>query len=324
LLDVSKILQGKLSLNIRPVDLALTVESAIETVNLAAVAKSIDIQTVLDPQSGQILGDSGRLQQVVWNLVSNAVKFTSARGRVEVRLTRVGNQAQITVADTGIGIAREFLPYVFDYFRQKDGATTRNFGGLGLGLAIVRHLVELHGGTVGADSPGEGLGATFTVRMPLSGKVRQENSLAGLSERSTVDEPLSGMRILVVDDEPDMLELISFLLEDAGAEVLTVAVPQEALTALTNFQPDVLLSDIGMPGMDGYMLLRQVRALPPERGGLIPAIALTAYAGEFNQQQALQAGFQRHLAKPIEPDKLIKTIAALLSKNTHDPVSYKN
>ena len=325
LLDVSKILQGKLSLNIRPVDLALTVESAIETVNLASTAKSIDIRTVLDPQVGQILGDSGRLQQVIWNLVSNAVKFTSAGGRVEVNLTRVGNHAQITVADTGIGIAREFLPYVFDYFRQKDGATTRNFGGLGLGLAIVRHLVELHGGTVVAESPGEGLGATFTVRLPLSGKVKgQENSLAGLSERSTPDEPLSGMRILVVDDEPDMRELISFLLEDAGAEVLTVAVPQEALTALTNFQPDVLLSDIGMPGMDGYMLLRQVRALPPERGGLIPAIALTAYAGEFNQQQALQAGFHRHLAKPIEPDNLIKTIAALLSKNTHGPASYKN
>ncbi|MEG4418424.1 PAS domain S-box protein [Microcoleus sp. LAD1_D5] len=324
LLDVSKILQGKLSLNIRPVDLALTVESAIETVNLAAVAKSIDIRTVLDPQIGQILGDSGRLQQIVWNLVSNAVKFTSAGGRVEVNLTRVGNHAQITVADTGIGIAREFLPYVFDYFRQKDGATTRNFGGLGLGLAIVRHLVELHGGNVGAESQGEGLGATFTVRLPLSGKVKgQENSLAGLSERSTADEQLSGMRILVVDDEPDMRELISFLLEDAGAEVLTIAVPQEAVTALTNFQPDVLLSDIGMPGMDGYMLLQQVRALPPERGGLIPAIALTAYAGEFNQQQALQAGFHRHLAKPIEPDQLIKTIAALLSKNTDDPASYK-
>jgi CheY-like chemotaxis protein len=196
---------------------------------------------------------------------------------------------------------------------------------LGLGLAIVRHLVELHGGTVVADSPGEGLGATFTVRLPLSGKVKgQENSLAGLSERSTADEPLSGMRILVVDDEPDMRELISFSLEDAGAEVLTVAVPQEALTALTNFQPDVLLSDIGMPGMDGYMLLRQVRSLPPEGGGLIPAIALTAYAGEFNKQQALQAGFHRHLAKPIEPDQLIKTIAALLSKNTHEPASYKN
>ncbi|MEG4441259.1 PAS domain S-box protein [Microcoleus sp. AT9_B5] len=325
LLDVSKILQGKLSLNIRPVDLALTVESAIETVNLAAAAKSIDIRTVLDAQIGQILGDSGRLQQVVWNLVSNAVKFTSAGGRVEVNLTRVGNRAQITVADTGIGIAPEFLPYVFDYFRQKDGATTRKFGGLGLGLAIVRHLVELHGGTVAADSPGEGQGATFTVSLPLSPKVKgQENSLAGFSERSTADEPLSGMRILVVDDEPDMRELICFLLEDAGAEVVTVAVAFEALPAFARFQPDVLLSDIGMPGMDGYMLLGQVRALPPERGGLIPAIALTAYAGEFDRQQALQAGFQRHLAKPIDPDELIKTIAALLSKNSHRPASSKD
>ncbi|MEG4507874.1 PAS domain S-box protein [Microcoleus sp. F6_B4] len=325
LLDVSKILQGKLSLNIRPVDLALTVESAIETVNLAAAAKSIDIRTVLDAQIGQILGDSGRLQQVVWNLVSNAVKFTSAGGRVEVNLTRVGNRAQITVADTGIGIAREFLPYVFDYFRQKDGATTRKFGGLGLGLAIVRHLVELHGGTVAADSPGEGQGATFTVSLPLSPKVKgQEKSFAGFSERSTADEPLCGIRILVVDDEPDMRELICFLLEDAGAEVVTVAVAFEALPAFARFQPDVLLSDIGMPGMDGYMLLGQVRALPPERGGLIPAIALTAYAGEFDRQQALQAGFQRHLAKPIDPDELIKTIAALMSKNTHDPASSKD
>lgn len=316
LLDVSRILQGKLSLNIHPVDLALTVEAAIETVSLAAIAKGIEIQTRLDSQMGPVLGDSSRLQQVVWNLVSNAVKFSPAGGRVEVRLTGVGDWAKITVTDTGIGINPEFLPYVFDYFRQEDGATTRKFGGLGLGLAIVRHLVELHGGTVQADSLGEGQGATFTVRLPLSGTVQgPENSLAELSESLSPDEPLWGVRVLVVDDEPDMRELASFLLEQAGATVTTVTTALEALTAFAQFQPDVLLSDIGMADMDGYMLLQQVRALPPERGGQVLAIALTAYAGEWDRKQALQAGFEEHLAKPIDPEILVSVIARLCGRN---------
>ncbi|MCL1475294.1 PAS domain S-box protein [Argonema antarcticum] len=316
LLDVSRILQGKLSLNVCPVDLALTVASAIETVSLAAQAKAIEVKTILDADIERVLGDSSRLQQIVWNLVSNAVKFTPAGGRVEVRLTRVGDRAQITVTDTGIGINREFLPYVFDYFRQEDGATTRKFGGLGLGLAIVRHLVELHGGTVEADSQGEGQGATFTVRLPLSRKdSKQENSQAPLSEGSTANKPLSERRVLVVDDEPDMRELISFLLEQEGAKVVTVATAVEALTALAQFQPDILLSDVGMPDRDGYMLLRQVRALSDEEGGQVPAIALTAYAGEFDRKQALQAGFQQHLAKPIEPEVLVKAIVSLLRSN---------
>lgn len=217
--------------------------------------------------------------------------------------------AQIRVTDTGKGIAAEFLPYVFDYFRQEDGKTTRQFGGLGLGLAIVRHLVELHGGRVWAESPGEGLGATFTVRLPLLPTQPMVKSETNLLEPSL---NLNGVRVLVVDDDADTREFIVFLLEMAEATVTMATNAGEAFAALTQFQPDVLLSDIGMPEMDGYMLIRQVRALPPEQGGLIPAIALTAYAGDFNHQQALEAGFQEHIPKPIEPDELIKTIATLI------------
>lgn len=299
LLDVSRILRGKLSLNVRPVDLVLVVEAAIETVRLAAEAKAIKIQTILDCDSGHVTGDSSRLQQVVWNLVSNAVKFTSPGGQVKVHLSCEGDQAQITVTDTGKGIHPEFLPYVFDYFRQEDGATTRKFGGLGLGLAIVRHLVELHGGTVEVDSPGEGQGATFTVKLPTSTKREQINSEL---RSSLTDYSLSGVRVLVVDDDLDMRDIITFSLQQADAEVVTVASAAKAVEALAQFQPDVLVSDIGMPEIDGYMLLRQIRSMPPEQGGRVPAIALTAYAAEFDQKQALKAGFQRHLSKPIEPD----------------------
>ncbi|MBD2296284.1 response regulator [Anabaena sphaerica FACHB-251] len=310
LLDVSRILQGKLSLTVSPINLALTIKAAIETVRLAAEAKSIQIEVSLDSRTGKVLGDSTRLQQVVWNLLSNAVKFTPAGGRVEVRLEQVDNQAQITITDTGKGISPDFLPYVFDYFRQADSATTRKFGGLGLGLAIVRHLVELHGGTVQAESKGEGLGATFILRlpvMPTQPMVNQDpQSLA-----QSLD--LNSVQVLVVDDDTDTRDFIEFLLQRSGAKVITAASALEALTALMRSQPDVLLSDIGMPEMDGYMLMRQVRALPPEQGGQIPAIALTAYAGELNQQQALEAGFQQHIAKPIEPEKLIQAISTLLA-----------
>lgn len=312
LLDVSRILQGKLTLNIRPVDLVQVVEAAIETVNLAATAKAIDIQMTFDPQVKEVLGDSSRLQQVVWNLVSNAVKFTPAGGRVAVRLTHVDEQAEISVSDTGKGIKPQFLPHVFDYFRQEDGATTRQFGGLGLGLAIVRHLVELHGGTVTADSPGEGHGATFTVRLPLSETKSGLNPAQQPPLVTNNEQPLVGIRVLVVDDEADMREVIAVAIAQAGAEVKSVATATEALAALTSFQPDVLLSDIGMPGIDGYMLLRQVRALSREQRGDVLAIALTAYAAEIDQQQARKAGFQRHLAKPIEPDTLVKEICQLL------------
>ncbi|MBD2001557.1 response regulator [Oculatella sp. FACHB-28] len=306
LLDISRILRGKLSLTVRPVNLASVIQAAIETIQLAAEAKSIQIETRLNPKVGLVSGDSTRLQQVVWNLLSNAVKFTPEGGRVEVRLTQVDYQAQITVSDTGKGISPDFLPYVFDYFRQEDGATTRKFGGLGLGLAIARYLVELHGGTVQADSLGEGKGATFMVRVPVMLSQTIVNQAPQPLEFSL---SLNGVQALVVDDDTDTRDFIEFLLEQAGAKVNTAASAREALTALMRFKPDVLLSDIGMPDMDGYMLLRQVRTLPPEQGGEIPAIALTAYAGELDQKQAIAAGFQHHIAKPVEPEQLVKLIA---------------
>lgn len=310
LLDVSRILQGKLSLNASQVNLVSTIRAALETVHLAAEAKSIRIEATLDPV-GQVWGDATRLQQVIWNLLSNAVKFTDPGGRVRIRLEQVGDWAAIAVSDTGKGIHPDFLPYVFEYFRQEDGTTTRKFGGLGLGLAIVRHLVELHGGTVQADSPGEGLGARFTVKLPLL-PVQLEREIDGLFSEAVLD--LNGVQVLAIDDEFDSREFVVFLLEQAGAKVITATSVTEGLAAFRECHPDVVLSDIGMPDRDGYMLMQQIRALSPEEGGNVPAIALTAYAGDFNQRQALQAGFQQHLAKPIEPDELIKAIATLVGK----------
>lgn len=315
LLDISRILRGKLSLSLCPVNLASTVEAAIETVGSAAEAKSIQIQTASDSEIGQVLGDSSRLQQVIWNLVSNAVKFTPKGGRIEVALTVVDHQAQITVADNGKGISPHFLPHIFDYFRQGDSATTRKFGGLGLGLAIVRHLVELHGGTVQAHSPGEEQGATFTVRIPLSETGQGQNFKPQQSFPAFKNNLLLGIRVLVVDDEPDMRDVIAFSLEQAGAEVITAATAIKALEALVQFQPDILVSDIGMPDMDGYMLIQRIRELPSEQGGQTKAIALTAYAAESDQARALQAGFHQHLAKPIEPEVLVKAIVKLFKSS---------
>jgi len=312
LLDVSRILQGKLSLNVTPVALTSTIEAAMETVRLAAEAKSIQIYTRLEPEVGVVSGDASRLQQVVWNLLSNAIKFTPQGGRVDIRLERIGSQAQITVSDTGKGIQADFLPYVFDYFRQGDSTTTRKFGGLGLGLAIVRHLVELHGGTVQADSPGVGQGATFTVRLPLLLSQLQSDRCLDQSEPSL---DLNEVEILVVDDDTDAREFVTFLLEQYGARVRAVSSAGEALTALTQSVPDVLLSDIGMPDVDGYMLMQQVRTLPPEQGGQIRAIALTAYAGEINYQQAIAAGFQSHISKPVEPAELVSVITSLAKRS---------
>jgi CheY-like chemotaxis protein len=280
----------------------------METVRLAAEAKSIQMYTRLAPQAAVVSGDASRLQQVVWNLLSNAIKFTPPGGRVDIRLERIGSHAQITVSDTGKGIPVDFLPYVFDYFRQADATTTRKFGGLGLGLAIVRHLVELHGGTVQADSAGEGQGATFIVKIPLllSQPQNEQNS-----EQPEPSLDLQGIEILVVDDDVDTREFVVFLLEQYGAQVRSVGSAHEALAALTQSVPDLLLSDIGMPDVDGYMLIQQVRSLPPEQGGQIRAIALTAYAGEINYQQALSAGFQSHLSKPVEPNELVALVTKL-------------
>ncbi|MEH2390106.1 MAG: AAA family ATPase [Nostoc sp.] len=313
LLDVSRILQGKLNLNFYPINLVSVIEAAIETVRLSAQAKSIEIQTIFESGVGQVLGDANRLQQVIWNILSNAIKFTPTGGQVKIKLEQVGLEVQICITDTGKGIVPEFLAYVFDYFRQADSATTRKFGGLGLGLAIVRHLVELHGGTVQAESLGEGQGATFTVILPCLQDESEgiKDTIDNSSLLADQSSPLSGLQILVVDDDADMREFLSFMLEQCGATVTTVTSAIAALTALSQSQPNLIISDIGMPEMDGYMLMRQVRSLKPEQGGTIPAIALTAYAGEMDQQQAIAVGFQQHISKPVDPQKLVKAIVLL-------------
>ncbi|MEH2159255.1 hybrid sensor histidine kinase/response regulator [Nostoc sp.] len=315
LLDVSRILQGKLRLNMIPVDLVSTIEGAMETVHLAAEAKTIAIETMLDPSVGKVLGDSARLQQVFWNLLSNAVKFTETKGKVNVRLECIDAQAQITVSDTGKGIHPDFLPYMFDYFRQGDSTTTRRFGGLGLGLAIARHLIEMHGGTVWAESPGEEQGAIFTVRLPLikdSATIRDDTNTDS-STAVFASSPLIGLQVLVVDDNADTRDFFSFVLEQFGAIVTAVASGYEALQALNQSKPDILLSDIGMPEMNGYMLMQQVRTQEAKVGAKkMPAIALTAYAGEINQQQAIRAGFQQHIVKPVAPEELLIAISNLV------------
>jgi PAS domain S-box-containing protein len=311
LLDISRIMQGKLSLTAAPVSLTFVISAAVETVRLAASAKNIEIALDLDSEIALISGDVARLQQVVWNLLTNAVKFTPNSGQVTVELRQLDGLAQIRVIDTGKGINPQFLPHVFEYFRQEDGSTTRKFGGLGLGLAIVRQIVEMHGGTVTAESQGENQGATFIIQLPL---MQQATSIASepIPTQTEAEVPLDGVQILLVDDEPDTREFQAFVLSQSGANVTAVASALEALQALEQFTPDVLVSDIGMPEMDGYMLMQQIRSRPPNQGGTIRAIALTAYAAEIDQQRALQVGFQTHITKPVEPEELVRAIANLL------------
>lgn len=348
LLDVSRILRGKMSLNVAPVNLVTTIAAAIETVQLAAESKGIhlkfEVPGQLDLQNQrpeaaapatppiQVMGDAARLQQIIWNLLSNGVKFTPPGGQVEIRLEQiqatgtgtaeqratahrptVSAYAQIQVSDTGEGIKPEFLPYVFEYFRQEDSKSTRRFGGLGLGLAIVRYLTEQHGGTVKAESLGEGRGATFTVQLPLMTAPTNPNDQDS-QVADAVD--LTGLRIVVVDDEADIRQLLMFILEQAGAEVRVATGAAECLGLIEQSLPDLLLCDIGMPTVDGYRLMRHIRALPPDRGGQIPAIALTAYAGEKDQQQVMAAGFQKHISKPVEPHVLVAAIAKLVQTLT--------
>lgn len=309
LLDVSRIQQGKMVLNIQPVNLVKTITAALETMQLALEAKNIQLKTFLNPNIGLVAGDAARLQQIVWNLLSNAVKFTPSGGKIEVSLEQVDSHAVIQVKDNGKGISLDFLPFVFEYFRQADGTITREFGGLGLGLAIVRHLTELHGGTVQVASQGEGKGATFTVNLPLMPE--QPTTSANIQALNNY-ENLAGLRILVVDDDRDTGEFITIMLENLGASVTAVTSAGEALEIIAKSRPDLLLSDIGMPGIDGYMLIRLIRAMPAEQGGKIPAIALTAFAGEMNQKQALAAGFHMHLAKPIDLEKLLAATTEIL------------
>ncbi|BAY73415.1 multi-sensor hybrid histidine kinase (plasmid) [Trichormus variabilis NIES-23] len=307
LLDVAKILRGTLSIDASPVNLAFVIESALDTVRTAAVAKSITLHPVL-PNIGQVSGDSNRLQQIVWNLLSNAIKFTPNGGRVEIRLQSLDNQAQITVSDTGKGINLEFLPHIFESFRQEDVSVTRKYGGLGLGLAIVQQLVEAHGGTITAHSPGVGLGATFTVQLPL---LNVEPQIKQPDELPQPALELTGIRVLTVDDDADARELLTVLLAEYGATVKTVASAAEVLANLESFQPDVLVSDIGMPEVDGYSLIQQIRTLPSEKGGEIPAIALTAYARIEDSQRAITSGYQRQVTKPLDPEELVQAVVAL-------------
>ncbi|HWT00762.1 MAG TPA: ATP-binding protein [Pyrinomonadaceae bacterium] len=317
LLDVSRIITGKLGLDVRRVAPASFIEAAMEAVLPAAEAKGIVLEKSLPPDAAAIPGDPARLQQVIWNLLSNAIKFTPKGGSVRLGLENAGSHVEIFVSDTGDGIKREFLPYVFDRFRQEDGTTARRYGGLGLGLAIVRHLVELHGGTVRAESPGEGQGATFTVRLPLVVAQKSDDGNAAaphtpaVSARRAVECPdkLDGLRVLVVDDEADTLDLIKVLLAQCGAEVATAKSSAEALGLFAEATPDVIISDIGMPGEDGFELIRKVRELPPERGGRTPAVALTAYARAADRLRVLRSGYQMHVAKPVELAELVAVVA---------------
>jgi signal transduction histidine kinase/CheY-like chemotaxis protein len=326
LLDMSRITSGKLLLDIQQVAPARFIEAAAETVRPAAEAKGIRVEVLLDRGAATISGDPGRLQQVVWNLLSNAIKFTPRSGKVKVALKRVNSHIEISVADTGIGIRAEFIPHVFDRFRQADASTTRTFGGLGLGLSIVKRLVELHGGTVRVKSEGEGRGTTFTVRLPLSAvHVKTDGQDRAHAKGTTAlafdfhRADLSGIKVLVVDDEPDARDLIKRVLAECDAHVLAACSADEALMLVEAENPNVLVSDIGMPDVDGYELLRRVRALGPTRGGNVPAIALTAFARSEDRTRALHAGFLVHVSKPVEPSELVATVASVVGRTGQTP-----
>jgi PAS domain S-box-containing protein len=325
ILDVSRIITGKLRIELNPIQITSVIEAAIDVVRPVAEAKSVELVSSYDPGTGIVFGDASRLQQVFWNLLANAIKFTPKGGRVDLRMRQLDPQVEITVSDTGKGISTDFLPFVFERFRQADGSITRSHGGLGLGLAIVRHLVEIHGGTVEAESGGEGQGATFRVTLPLGNSrigSNPEQSSHGEQIFSKTDAPfdsentprLDGIRVLVVDDEVDTLDMIVTLIEERGAVAKGVASAAAALEELERRAPDVLVSDIGLPGEDGYALIRKVRLLEAERGGHVPAVALTAYAGEEMSARARLAGFQMHIPKPVEPAELIATVASLAMK----------
>jgi len=318
LLDTARIVSGKLRLDIQPVDLTSLIENAVDVLRPAAEAKEIDIQLLLKAGREVITGDPDRLQQVVWNLLSNAIKFTPKRGHVQVHLDRADPHVRVTITDTGKGISPEYLPFIFDRFLQADSSSTRRSTGLGLGLSLVRHLVELHGGTVYAKSPGEGLGASFIINLPLRAVLPQTSAGeppvfggAGVLGAPT----LQGVWVLVVDDESDARELIATLLQQCGAKVTPVGSADEALTVVmageSGRRPDVVVSDVSMPEVDGYELMRRVRELPPDSGGRIPAVALTAYGRSIDRIRALSAGFQMHMPKPVEPAELATVVASL-------------
>ena len=317
LLDMNRIVSGKLRLDVQRMDLVPIVEAALESVRPSANAKAIVLRSTVDPNAGAVCGDPNRLQQVVWNLLSNAVKFTPKGGKVDVLVQRVNSHVEITVHDTGIGIDPDFLPYLFERFRQADSSTTRKYGGLGLGLSIVKQLVELHGGGVRAESKGQGCGATFVVCLPLRAVVESDGSpRTHPTSQSVLPQrargvSLSGIRVLLIDDEPDARDLLRSVLTEVGADVLTAASADEGFVCAKADHPDVIVSDIGMPERDGYEFIRDVRRLSSAEGGKTPAIALTAFARSEDRTRAMLAGYQVHVSKPIEPVELIATIKSL-------------
>ena len=319
ILDVSRIITGKLRIEARPIKLEPIINAAIETLQLAADAKGITITLAFNEDAGVVAGDPDRLQQIIWNLVANAIKFTPQNGGLKIELRRVDSQVELVVSDNGIGIDKEFLPHVFERFRQADSSRTRKHGGLGLGLAIVRHLVELHGGSVSAESPGEGMGTRVTVRLPLStlaDSTAEEQSteiIEAPEPREIPMEPadLAGLRVLLVDDEPDTLDVLRAILNQFGATVRGASSTDDALETFLQWKPDVLVSDLGMPGEDGFALIAKVRALTAEQGRDIPAAALTAHVREEDRAQAIAAGYQTHIKKPVDPTRLAAAVAHL-------------
>jgi CheY-like chemotaxis protein len=315
LLDMARINSGQMRLDMQPVRPEAFIEAAWETVRPAAEAKAIQLRKLFDPKAPLILGDPNRLQQVVWNVLANAIKFTPSGGKVYVLLERVNSHIEINVADTGIGMPPEFVPHIFDRFRQADASTTRAHGGLGIGLSIAKHLVELHGGIMRAHSAGEGEGATFTIELPFQSAqpaapgTRRGDAALRAVPASFVPPDLSGLTVLAVDDQRDARELVKRILEDCGARVVTAAGAREALALVRRQKPDLLISDIGMPEMDGFELLRELRAMHREGGADIPAIALTAFARSEDRTRALRAGFRMHVSKPVEPTELMITVA---------------
>jgi signal transduction histidine kinase/ActR/RegA family two-component response regulator len=321
LLDVSRMISGKLRLNAKPIELILIIKAAIDSIQPAAEAKGVHLEMLLDVKPDRISGDANRLQQVVWNLLSNAVKFTPKGGRVQIKLEHVASHARVIVSDTGAGINPAFLPHVFEPFRQADGTTTKGQGGLGLGLAIAHQLVEMHGGTLSAASEGEGRGASFTMSVPVAA-VRttapedvDSMASAALQSKSFAPPAISGLKILAVDDEGDSRDMIRAVLEENGARVMTAGSTKEALEALPGWNPDVLICDIGMPGEDGYALIKRLRETEAKHGKNTPAIALTGYARIEDRMRAISAGFQVFIAKPIEANELTAIVASVIASN---------
>jgi len=323
ILDVSRIITGKLRVELRPIELAKIVRTAVDTLAPAAAAKSVELDVKIEVENGLVAGDPDRLQQVFWNLIANAIKFTPAHGKITVSLRRRDSVLQLTVHDDGVGISDDFLPHVFDRFRQADSSTTRSYGGLGLGLAIVRHLVEMHGGTVTAESGGLNSGSTFTVNLPVASstmgqrsgeillKVREQEKA---EEELALEKELNGLRVLVVDDEPDTLEVLCLMLNKSGATVRSATSSADAFRAFHEFRPNVLVSDLGMPEEDGYSLISRIRSLAPEEGGNVPAAALTAHTRAEDRAKVLAAGYQTHIAKPVDPNTFLTALADLTGR----------